>query len=101
MNEREPQDSHLFPLNFLYMLPPDSSSLTSITPSPSPLPSAPLPQIQSSCFPSKIREDLTFKIELYANSTILKNEVPEMGKQPCNDFSLEGLIERANKGSEA
>lgn len=101
MNERAPQDSHLFRFNSLYILPPDSSSLTSTTPSPSSLPSAPLPQIHSFCFPSKIREDLTFKIELYADSTILKNEVPEMEKQPCNDFSLEGLIERDNRGSEA
>lgn len=48
MNGRAPQDSHLFPLNSLRMLPPESSSLTSTTPSLPPLPFAPLPQIHPS-----------------------------------------------------
>lgn len=48
MNGSAPQDSHLFPLNSLRMLPPESSSLTSTTSSPPPLPFAPLPQIHSS-----------------------------------------------------
>lgn len=32
---------------------------------------------------------------------VMKNEVPRMGRQTCNNFSLEKLTESANRGAEA